>query len=372
MKKVSFPFNSHSNEQLKIIKDIITNLSLEEKQSIKYGNFVKLLDSIQKKCIENKIYILNQGQIEYINNNIADIIILEKKVIDSILEYYNNILTDIKKSIDLSHTNDIYNNINNVCNTLHFNENGDNVMPLKLKEIIEEKDNNKIVPPYITELNNKKDRAMTLLGRTKILDNLTNYNINFFKLLKLSSHPYDWTPSINDLFVSCAYSEAMYYKYDNSDNLFFYIMMVIDNEYMCHSNELFSNYVVDDKLYSDTITNELCVTPYPKDYIHHKNKWPSITFREIILLTDILQMDCYELVNLGVIQPDDNFMKNNKILFFNPKSIDISMKIKKYNNTHPNLQIRLILFNWTSNMHQVYKNKYIKYKMKYKILQSTN
>ncbi len=253
------------------------------------------------------------------------------------------------------------------------------------------------MPHEIINLMNKendKDKSQYIIGRINTINEINAYNITAFKTLFLQGQTFEWSMVVNDLFITCLYSYAKhiqnFHKTDTDKlSLYFPLMLIINKECVFYPKSLkiskdkhppiikkasFKKDEIEEYNKQQTEKKTTCILPINKDDLSF---YPSVTFREIMILSDILGMKMYHLETPsyeGVIG------EKHLVYYFSVESdIDESgkltkfgEKIKKYNETNEKNGYKLerVKIEWSiegkrENQKGGYYDKYMKYKSKY-------
>ena len=319
-------------------------------------------------------------------------------------------VTDVKEHMKNIPNYNFYENLDKICIKIPFDDayagkpRGFGDLPYQIYNL---------TPTFTTtkpkSTTTKQKSAQYIIGRINSIQNFGGYTLKPFKSLYLEGATFQWTPFVNDLFITCSYAYAKFLQIKNQGkgkNLVFPIMLVMakncvegitkdcnDNHNNNNDNNNNNNCSRDPKFFSQsTITTEEL-----KGMIHNlktvgnqdpqrscvyqpisDNKdptvFPSITFRELVILADIFGMNVYRLEspdNYGLksdefyvyyflLQEDDTPAFQTLIKGFNDSNIDQGFSLVK-------TQVKWARPN-KSKQKGGYYNKYMEYKQKYLVL----
>ncbi len=303
-----------------------------------------------------------------------------------------------------------YKNLTKLCIKIPFDdkykekEKGTGTVPYQIYNL---------APEFKTK--NKKDNTektkqiQYIIGRVDSISNFSGYKLKMFKTLFLAGDTFQWTPFVNDLFITCSYAYAKFHQIkktqettdgkttesinDNDKNLIFPIMLVMakscvtEAPYECSENnvddcvehpQVFLKSTIDTKTLEEVMQTQknsgtehphrTCVFSGISDNI---NKHPSVTFRELVILADILGMDVYKLKT-----PDTFDLNTDKfyIYYFSlpKKDGNFQKLIDAFNTANSGQGFRLvkIQIKWARTARQSGGDyeKYLEYKQKYVVL----
>ena len=233
-------------------------------------------------------------------------------------------VTDVKEHMKNNPDSKFYENLDKICIKIPFDDayvgksRGFGDLPYQIYNL---------TPTFETT---KTKRAQYIIGRINSIQHFGGYTLKSFKSLFLGGETFQWTPYVNDLFITCSYAYAKFLQIKNQNKgkkLVFPIMLVMAKKCVegikddCNNN----NCSRDPKFFSQsTIT-----TKELKNMIHNlkadgnqdpqrscvyqpisDNKdptvFPSITFRELVILADIFGMNVYRLES-----PDNYGLKSD-------------------------------------------------------------
>ncbi len=339
------------------------------------------------------------------------------KLKDKVKEVKNAMGDNKADKTDKTKWNDFYKNLSKVCISIPFDDEYDK------KNSIKATDTNmndmphqifNLVPKFTTKKGDKekKKRAQYIIGRVASITKFSNYNLKFLKVLYLEGpKSFVWTPFVNDLFVTCSYAYAKFHqikKYDtaestNENNLVFPIMLVMEkgcvNVEKCNTEESNEEIPEDCMKFPDAFLNATTTTEKLKTrqsnyrdknitapestcvfqpITDNSKEFPSVTFRELVILADILGMDVYQLIT-----PDDFGLNTDQLYIYyfsiplKDKEIENFQKsIKNFNDNNNNKEqgfsLKKIKIEWARTNRKQQSGgdyeKYLEYKQKYVVL----
>jgi hypothetical protein len=243
-----------------------------------------------------------------------------------------------------------------------------------------------LIPNYKSESNNN-EHAQYVVGRVASIHNIGGYDIKGFKILLLGGKSFIWTPIVNDLFITCSLAFAKILNRPenliNQTTLFFPIMLVMDKACLEDKSEVplaFSQSNISANTYNSMYkdlkaqnpnVNATCVFPNTPSL-----PFPSVTFRELVILGDIIGMNIYKLKT----PPSLNLVTDNHFLYYFSFKNDVQLgaKIIEFNTKNKGTGFELIKvkINWArkdspfkeNQTGGKYYEKYMKYKNKYMLL----
>lgn len=309
-------------------------------------------------------------------------------------EYLEKIRTILKAELDKPLSNDInkYDKyIYNVCKNIPFDDNENIITNISEKTgMLNE------IPYEIINLMNKEndDKTQYIIGRINTINELNAYNIKAFKTLFLQGKTFDWSMIVNDLFITCLYSYAKNIQNINKSNienlsLYFPLMLIINKQCVYYPKSAniktdkhppimrrasFKKEEITEYNKVQTEKNTTCIIPINSNDL---SAYPSVTFREIMILSDILGMKMYYLETPS----HEGVIGDNHLIYYFSLESDIDEsgkltkfgeKIKKYNETNEKNGYKLerVKIEWSiegkrEDQKGGYYDKYMKYKSKY-------
>lgn len=247
-----------------------------------------------------------------------------------------------------------------------------------------------LIPNYVS--NNDKNinkRAQYVIGRISSIKDFGGYNMRAFRSLYLQGKSFDWTPSVNDLFITCslAYAKKILNSNQNmllnNKNLLFPIMLIMDKRCLTPDPDdkdipaAFKKIKMDAATYTETFKDvkdaeAKCIFPSVQNI--PQLPFPSITFRELVILTDIIGMNVYKLKTPTGL---DLVTDEHYVYYFSFKDDkQLAKQIEDFNNANSSQGYKIIpvQVNWARKDSQYrqkggkYYEKYMNYKTKYMLL----
>lgn len=250
-----------------------------------------------------------------------------------------------------------------------------------------------LMPNYKSSKEHQK-HVQYVIGRVASINDFGGYNMRAFRILLLEGKSFTWTPIVNDLFITCSLAFGKILnnedKLVDKSTLFFPIMLVMDKGCLVDKDNqdvphAFTVPTMDEKTYKELYKDLTAQNANAKGTCVFPNSealtYPSVTFRELVILADIIGMNIYKLKT-----PEgfDLVTDNHYIYYFSFKNDNhLSEKIKTFNNANKGTDFNIIPveikwarkdspFKSKSQSGGKYYEKYIKYKTKYMLLKKLN
>jgi hypothetical protein len=298
-----------------------------------------------------------------------------------------------------------YKNLTNLCIKIPFDDNyhqkekGNGTVPHQIYNL---------APTFTTKSKDNKEKlkqVQYIIGRVDSISNFNGYTLKKFRTLFLNGATFHWTPFVNDLFITCSYAYAKFHQFKNpeiaatstnNNTLIFPIMLVMakscvteaqtedcvgESEDCVEHPQVFLKSTIDTdtlnkvmKIQEESGTKDPDKTCVFSGISDNKTKYPSVTFRELVILADILGMDVYKLKTPKSfdLNTDDFYIYYFSLPTKDKESFQKSINEFNNNQDNKNAGFRLIKIQikWarTANQSGGYYNEYMEYKQKYMVL----